>query len=326
MVTPLRKLRPAAAAAALIVVASLALTGCGSKSGPTTTASTAGGPADMSQITVTDSGGKPSVKFAKLPFSVGSTTTRVLKEGTGTGLTTADIATTNIALYNGKTGALATSTFGQSPAGLYLGESGLLPCLKAGLTGQRIGARVLIAAPPSAGFGSTGNTTLKFGATDPLVFIVDVISATRMLTSATGTAVAPKAGLPTVTVTPGKAATVTIPKGVKPPTSLVVQPLIRGTGAVIKAGQIARVTYTGVLWRDGSKFDSSADHTDGYFEFPVGGGQVISGWDKGVVGQRVGSRLLLVVPPAEGYGAAGSAPKIKGTDTLVFVIDILAAY
>ena len=55
-------------------------------------------------------------------------------------------------------------------------------------------------------------------------------------------------------------------------------------------------------------------------------GQVITGWDNGLVGQKVGSRVLLVIPPADGYGTAGSPPKIKGTDTLVFVVDILDAY
>jgi peptidylprolyl isomerase len=61
------------------------------------------------------------------------------------------------------------------------------------------------------------------------------------------------------------------------------------------------------------------------FSFQVGAGRVISAWDKGFVGKKVGSRVLLVVPPADGYGTAGSPPKISGTDTLVFVVDLLAA-
>jgi FKBP-type peptidyl-prolyl cis-trans isomerase len=103
-----------------------------------------------------------------------------------------------------------------------------------------------------------------------------------------------------------------------------IQPLITGTGPKVKAGQTAVVTYTGALWRNGKVFDSSFAHS-GKFSFAVGGKQVISGWDKGVVNQPVGSRLLLVVPPDEGYGKEGSG-EIKGTDTLVFVVDILSAY
>ena len=106
-----------------------------------------------------------------------------------------------------------------------------------------------------------------------------------------------------------------------------MQPLIEGTGREVKKGQTVRVTYTGALLKDGSVFDSSASRPEqAYFDFPIGGQQVIKGWDNGLVGQKVGSRVLLVIPPADGYGTAGSPPKITGTDNLVFVVDILAAF
>jgi peptidylprolyl isomerase len=128
-------------------------------------------------------------------------------------------------------------------------------------------------------------------------------------------------------MTAGKPATITVPKGAKAPTKTVVQPLIEGGGGVVKKGQTVRVAYTGALWKDGSVFDSSASRPEQpYFDFPIGGGQVIKGWDEGLQGQKVGSRVLLVIPPADGYGTAGSPPKISGTDTLVFVVDILAAF
>ena len=78
-----------------------------------------------------------------------------------------------------------------------------------------------------------------------------------------------------------------------------------------------------MLWKDGKKFDASADHGSS-FDTEIGAGSVITGWDKGLVGQTVGSRVLLVVPPADGYGAKGSPPLIGAKDTLVFVVDILA--
>ena len=125
----------------------------------------------------------------------------------------------------------------------------------------------------------------------------------------------------------GEPATITVPKGAKAPAKTVVQPLIPGEGAAVKAGQTVRVAYTGALYKDGSVFDSSANRPEEpYFEFPLGQGGVIKGWDAGLAGQPVGSRVLLVIPPADGYGEAGSPPKISGTDTLVFVVDILAAY
>ena len=77
-----------------------------------------------------------------------------------------------------------------------------------------------------------------------------------------------------------------------------------------------------MLWKNGKAFDASADHGSS-FDTVIGEGQVIPGWDKGLVGQTVGSRNLLVIPPAQGYGAKGSPPAIGPKDTLVFVIDIL---
>jgi peptidylprolyl isomerase len=105
-----------------------------------------------------------------------------------------------------------------------------------------------------------------------------------------------------------------------------VQPLIKGAGPVVQAGQTITVHYTGAIWATGKTFDSSWD-SGTPAEFSIGTGEVISGWDEGLVGQTVGSQVLLVVPPDKGYGATGSSDgTISGTDTLVFVVDILDAY
>ena len=115
-----------------------------------------------------------------------------------------------------------------------------------------------------------------------------------------------------------------MPKG-DPPTGLVAQPLIKGKGREVLAGQKINVHYTGALWRNGKVFDSSWKSGKS-FNLPIGTGQVIAGWDEGLVGQTVGSQVLLVVPPDKGYGAGGQpSAGIKGTDTLVFVVDILGA-
>lgn len=106
-----------------------------------------------------------------------------------------------------------------------------------------------------------------------------------------------------------------------------MQPLIAGQGAKTKAGQTVRVNYTGALWKDGIIFDSSADRPGQPFEFQLGAGKVIKGL--GHQPRRPERRQPPAhhrAPPADGYGAAGSPPKIGGTDTLVFAVDILAAY
>ena len=158
------------------------------------------------------------------------------------------------------------------------------------------------------------------------LFVIDVKSVRTPLEKATGEAVAPVEGLPTVALADNGKPTITIPSGVAAPTSLIVQPLVKGTGAVVEAGQTISVHYTGIIWDTGKQFDSSWDRGEPT-AFEIGKGSVIAGWDEGLVGQTVGSQVLLVVPPDKGYGSAGTSDGgIKGTDTLVFVVDVLDAY
>jgi peptidylprolyl isomerase len=264
----------------------------------------------------------PTLAFSPKPLSVKVTTTKVVTAGKGATLTKANAITFNYVLVNGKDGKQVESSFGKQAAGMDLSSASLLPGLSKGLTGQKVGSRLLVAIPPVDAFGSQGNAQAGFGPTDTVLFLIDLVSASTPLATATGAAVPPKAGLPTVTVDGAKAAQVTVPK-TAPPTTLVVQPLIKGAGAVVQAGQNIKVNYTGVLWKNGKKFDASADHGSS-FDTQIGAGKVITGWDKGLVGQTVGSRVLLIVPPADGYGAKGSPPLIGPKDTLVFVVDILA--
>lgn len=94
-----------------------------------------------------------------------------------------------------------------------------------------------------------------------------------------------------------------------------------GTGPSPQAGQTAVVHYTGTL-QDGTKFDSSHDRGQP-FEFPLGRGRVIRGWDEGVATMRVGGRRRLVIPSSLGYGERGSPPKIPGGATLIFDVELL---
>lgn len=263
----------------------------------------------------------PTLTLKTKPLTVKVTTTKIVTPGTGPKVTKANAIMFNYILVNGKDGKQVESSFGKQKAGMDLSSASLLPGLSKGLTGQKIGSRLLLAIPPADAFGAQGNAQAGFGATDTVVFLIDLVSASTPLTTATGVAVPPKAGLPTATVVGAQAAQVTVPKSA-PPAKLVVQPLIKGAGPVVQSGQNIKVNYTGVLW-NGKKFDASADHGSS-FDTQIGAGKVITGWDKGLVGQTVGSRVLLVVPPAEGYGAKGSPPLIGPKDTLVFVVDILA--
>lgn len=114
---------------------------------------------------------------------------------------------------------------------------------------------------------------------------------------------------------------VIIPAG-DPPTELVLDDVSVGDGAEATAGSVVEVHYVGVAWSTQRQFDASWDRNES-FEFRLGVGQVIQGWDQGFTGMRVGGRRRITIPPDMGYGAHGAGGVIKGGETLVFVVDLL---
>jgi FKBP-type peptidyl-prolyl cis-trans isomerase len=112
-----------------------------------------------------------------------------------------------------------------------------------------------------------------------------------------------------------------VPKGSgSAPTTLKAETLIAGTGPAIKNDEKATVQYVGVTFKDGKQFDTSWGKQP--FQFTLGGGQVIQGWDRGVLGMKVGERRRLTIPADLAYGAQGSPPKIGPNEALIFDIDL----
>ena len=107
-----------------------------------------------------------------------------------------------------------------------------------------------------------------------------------------------------------------------PPADLVVEDLAVGDGATVGAGQVASVHYVGVSHSTGKEFDASYNR-GAPLEFTVGAGQVISGWDQGVSGMKIGGRRKLTIPPHLGYGDRGAGSAIKPGETLIFVVDLV---
>jgi len=114
---------------------------------------------------------------------------------------------------------------------------------------------------------------------------------------------------------------VTVPAG-DPPADLVIEDLTVGDGNEATKGATVEVHYVGVAWSTQREFDASWNRGD-TFEFRLGAGQVISGWDQGVAGMKVGGRRVLTIPPHMGYGNQGAGGVIKGGETLIFVVDLL---
>ena len=311
-------------AAALLVIPMLAAgaaAGCGSSSSSSSSAQAAAN----SAVTVTGNfGAAPKVTIPAEKAS-GTLYTKTVIQGTGAPLTTTETLLGNFVLYDwsGKTHKLLGSTYTSGSPTLFAGQ--MLPGLEKALVGQKAGSRVIAVIPPKEGFGSAGNSQIGVTGTDTLVFVIDMIQGFSDSAGVTGAQTSNGGGaLPTVTTATGKSPAVSIPS-VTQPKNLEVKTLVKGTGPKVTKGQYIVVQYTGVNWRTKKVFDSSWSRSQPT-AFNIGVGQVIKGWDSGIVGQTVGSRVLLVIPPAQGYGQTGSSTAgIKGTDDIVFVVDILDA-
>ena len=107
-----------------------------------------------------------------------------------------------------------------------------------------------------------------------------------------------------------------------PPDDLQITDLVEGDGEEATEGSTVKVHYVGVAHSTGKEFDASYNRGD-TFDFPLGAGRVIAGWDQGVQGMKVGGRRKLTIPPHLGYGAQGAAGAIKPNETLIFVVDLL---
>jgi FKBP-type peptidyl-prolyl cis-trans isomerase len=325
----MRRRRVAALAiTSLLAVAVIAGCGSSSSSGASSSSSSAASSAadTYSSVTATGAFGKaPTVKIPAVK-GTGALYTKTVIQGTGAKLTTSQSLLGDFELYvwSGKTHKLLGSTYTEGTPTLFTGT--LLPGLATALEGQKIGSRVLAVIPPAQAFGAAGNSSIGVGPNDTVVFVVDMLKTYTNTDGVSGTQTSDGGGaLPTVKAgAAGKGPTITIPSTAASKT-LQVKTLIKGTGPVVKKGQYIVVQYTGVNYRTKKVFDSSWSRS-APFATVIGEGQVIPGWDTGLVGQTVGSRVLLVIPPKEGYGSAGSsAAGIKGTDTLVFAVDIIDA-
>lgn len=308
-------------AATLAVALVMTVAACGSDSGsgnsssatPSASASStaaatasAADVAALKSVTVAgDLGAAATLTFDK-PFTVSAPVARVVDKGTGAPLVDGQLMTIEYVTVSGADGSsLYDSWTVDSPETMTVGATGI-DSFDEVLAGQKVGVRVLLAFP------DTDSTTL---------IALEVVSAKDIPTRAEGEAVAPVDGLPTVKLADDGAPSITTVAG-DPPTSLVAQPLIKGSGKVVASGDNLIVKYSGWLW-NGTSFDSSWD-AGSTFPVTIGTGQVISGWDTGLVGQTVGSQVLLVVPPAEGYGNTDNG-SIPAGSTLIFVVDILDA-
>lgn len=254
-------------------------------------------------VTVDGEVGQESTATFTSPLEITNLQTTVVEEGSGDPVESGELVTYALSAFNAETGeklgaigydgnpVLPVQISPDNPIGQILG------CATPG-------TRVVVAYPPA----------------DPnpgQVYVFDFVSTVP--DAAWGEPQEPKAGLPEVTLADDGAPTIEIPSG-DAPADLQLDTLKKGGGATVESGDTVLVQYTGVKWSDGSVFDSSWEN-GAPASFQTTG--VVDGFRQALEGQTVGSQVLVVIPPALGYGEAGSSDNELAGETLVFVVDIL---
>jgi peptidylprolyl isomerase len=224
----------------------------------------------------------------------------VIRPGTGEPIHEAQEIVADLTVLNGTTGKVEQA---YTPNRQYVVKS-FVASLRKSVVCSKVGERLAAVLPPSTAGGASA------------VVLLDIRKA--FLARANGVNQVMADGLPAVVLAPDGRPGITVPNA-PPPTKLVVADLKKGSGAVLKGSDTAVVHYTGVNWKTRDVFDSSWQH-GAPAAIPLK--QVVKGFRAAMVGQRVGSQVIAILPPSEGYGSKQQG-QIPGNSTLVFVVDIL---
>ena len=259
-------------------------------------------------------GSKPDISF-KTPFKVENQTHQVIQNGDGEVIRDGDRVCTRSLALDAKTGKVINSTWDKSsPECSIVISKKSIPAYYDTFKGLKVNSTVAVGIDES-GSGSSQ-------ASDSYIMALTFVSRSKNLTRAQGKKVTDlPSDLPKISLDDKGKPSLDL-NGYKPEAGLVVQPLIKGKGAKVGQHQSVSANYTGWLASDGKQFDSSWDRGQAS-DFSLD--QVVKGWQQGLAGQTVGSQVLLIVPPDLGYGSQ-QQQKIPANSTLIFVVDILAAY
>jgi peptidylprolyl isomerase len=307
--------------ATLSVVLLLASAGCGGDD-----SSDGASASRLDAVTIKgDPGTAPEVAW-KSKMDASKVEAETLVEGDGAALTDGQSALAQIWIGNGFTEAQAYSSYDEGAAQL-IAPADSIPAITEALSGAKVGSRVAVTAGSAEAFGqtadaATGNPALGIGNDDTVLVIVDVLSAVADAPS--GKESPAPSWMPQITFTDGNPSAFDFTGVPKPAGKFRKATLLEGDGERVRKNMSVVVRYLGQVYGGDKPFDEN--FTTSPTTFQIGVGKVIAGWDKQVVGSNVGSRIVIEVPPKLGYGTAGNeSAGIKGTDTLFFVIDVLAA-
>jgi peptidylprolyl isomerase len=317
------RLTPARLApAALVLVAAVALAGCGGKSSSTPTSSASTGGPGLESVKISGPvGSSPTVKFDGATTNT-ATSTKTLVKGKGAKLEQGDTLIVQTVIADGTSQkTVANSYTDHQPQVVPLAKS-VSPLFLNALVGQRIGSRVAVYSPAAAIWAS-GNPQLGINSTDNVLIVFDLVS--QPVDKPDGAKHGSPSWAPKIVSTKGLITGLDFKNAPKPDGQLRSATLRTGTGPKVKAGQTVFARYLGEVYKGAKPFDQNFD-AQSPTPFQIGVGAVVEGWDKTLVGQHVGAQLVLAIPPKDGYGPKGQpSAGIQGTDTLYFVVDIVGA-
>lgn len=251
------------------------------------------------------------------PVITQSTEVSTLTEGEGSLLVPGQPALVDVSIVNGATGEVLQDTGYQGGVLLSTASEALPPVTQA-LECATEGSRLVVVGTAEETHGGQAIPDLGVAADDSLVFVVDVLEA--FLPKADGVPRAAGNGHPTVALAPDGRPGITVPNTAAPDDA-IVSVLKEGGGDALEEGDKAVLHYTGVTWAEEEVFDSSWEQGQPAL-FELSEGALIEGFLQGLVGQKVGSQVLLVIPPELGYGDQTNA-SIPAGSTLIFVVDVL---
>ena len=264
---------------------------------------------------VEKNGGYPSLEFYP-PLFVTGPVARLYEDGDGEQVKEGDTVTFDYAMFAGDNGELSYSTFDRgTPETITVQSTGMSQTLAEVMIGSHVGAKIIFATVDSSGAKASDFLYAQF--------MTMVVRSTRSpLERATGQVVKPPAWLPTVTLADNGRPSITLPIPAAAPRELISQLLIRGEGPVLEPEQMAIVKFTAWVW-DGTEFDSTWDD-NASMSWPMTQDLTMPGLQEGLIGQRVGSQVLLIIPPDLAFGDVAMVGAPPGS-TMVYVVDLVDA-
>ncbi|KRC61109.1 hypothetical protein ASE14_09235 [Agromyces sp. Root81] len=252
--------------------------------------------------------GTPTATFTT-PLASDELERSIAIEGDGDETESGDPMNVVVTAFSGTSG----ETLFSQPTTIKVGDDQVFESFLAGIDCVPVGSRTVTVAPASTLYGDTGNETIGVAAGETVVIVIDVVEVQEPLEPAKWTENVPEVKFGAE----GEPPTVTLPD-TEPSTELEMKILEEGDGAEVQAGDSVSVQYQGISWTTGEIFDQS--YTRGSAStFPTDG--VIQGFGAALVGQKVGTKLIVTIPPQYAYGTDAAAHELGG-QTLVFLVEI----